>query len=404
MKQQKILASLKRFNLFLLQSILVACSSGEIAPHNFESNESIDLSPKHTTELLKNQTDFNRDIRAFIEQVMLEDGLPGAAIAIISQDEILLAEGFGFRDLEQQLPVTPETLFHIGSTNKSMTAMMIATLVDEEIFDWDTPVIEIYPEFQLSSPAATETVTMRHLLSMQSGIPDDAENDFDADYSSAEDVFDYVADVPLLGLPGEEFSYSNLSVSIAGYLGAIATENTQPNLHDGYTKLLRQKVLDPIGMKTAVVPVSEARKNPHYGLSYIMENGRVIAAEPEDFDGDPLAPAGVLKANVLDMAAYLSTQINRGIAPNGNRIVSAKNLTETWQPELENYGMGWVTKEYEGVLLLSHEGLFDNYLSVIGFIPELNIGFVVLTNSADAGQNLVTDFPSFLIEQIDTEF
>lgn len=349
-------------------------------------------------EITTNPENLDQEIRDFVTAIMAEDGLPGAAVAVVSKEAIIFAEGFGFRDVENKLPVTPETLFHIGSTHKSITALLIATLVDQGLFDWDTPVVEIYPDFELSSDEATETVAMRHLLGMQSGIPDDAEDDFDSADASGEDIFAYVRNVHLLGLPGEEFSYSNISTSLAGYLGVIATGNDYPNLYIGYEQLLAQQVLNPIGMETAVLRVSEAENNPHFGKSYVLAGGKAVEAESEDFDGDPLAPSGALKANVLEMAAYIRTQLSHGQAPNGVRVASEENLLTTWRPGLEDYAMGWEISEYAGVEVISHEGAFDNYLCVIGFLPELNIGFVILTNSEDAGEGLIEEGPIFLID------
>lgn len=352
----------------------------------------------HNIAVAADEEDFSRNVTEFVENIMFEDGLPGAAVAVVRGDTTIFAEGFGFRDVDKGLPVTRETLFHIGSTNKSMTAMLIATLVDDGLLEWDTPIIEIYPDFELSSDESTNFVTVRHLLSMQSGIPDYAEDDFDVDNASGEDVFKYVVEIDLLGAPGEEFSYSNISASLAGYLGVIAAGYEYPNLYAGYEKLLREKVLDPIGMETAVIRVSDAENNPNYGKSYVMEDGDAVEAEREDFDGDPLAPSGTLKANVIEMAAYISTQLQRGQAPNGERVVSEENLIETWKPDLENYAMGWEVSEYEEFLVISHEGSFDNYLSIIGFVPDLDIGFVILTNSEEAGGRLIDEGPTYLID------
>ncbi|MCP4139864.1 MAG: beta-lactamase family protein [Chloroflexi bacterium] len=375
--------------LLIISMLLVACGtpSLEVAPETERENNS--------------QNDENQfgDYADFVEEIMEDENIPGVAVAIVEGSEIAFTQGFGWQDIENELPVTPETLFHIGSTNKSMTAMMIATLVDDGLFDWDTPVVEIYPDFELSDAEAIETVTMRHFLSMQSGIPDDAEDSFDVDNAEAEDVFDFLTNTPLFAMPGEEFSYSNISASMAGYLGVLANDGEYDDLYDGYARLLKEKVLDPIGMKTATIRVSELENNPNYGKSYILnDDGFPIEAEPEDFDGDPLAPSGTLKANVHEMALYLSTQLNYGVAPNGRRIVSEKNLTETWKADLENYGMGWEVIEYQGVELISHEGSYDNYLSVIGFIPELDTGFVILTNSEEAAEKLIEESPAFLID------
>jgi len=389
MRNRKIVKFVR--GLLLLLLFLSACSAGENDSFS-QGNEN--KSDANTID----QESFSSELTQYVEKVMAEDRLPGAAVAVVYGDEIIFAEGFGWRDVENNLPVTRETLFHIGSMNKSFTAMMIATLVDQGLFDWNTPVVEIYPDFALSSEEATETVTMRHLLGMESGIPADAEDDFDVEYASGEDLFGYVKSVPLLDLPGNEFSYSNISASLAGYLAVIATGDDYPDLYSGYEQLLRERVLNPIGMKTAVMSVSDAENNPNYGKSYWLEDGEVVEAEREDFDGDPLAPSGVLKVNVVEMAYYVSTQLNGGQAPNGKQVVSEKNLAETWKPGLENYAMGWEVGEYEGVTLISHEGSFDNYLGITGFVPELDIGFVILTNSEEAGERLVEEIPTFVID------
>ena len=344
------------------------------------------------------EDEFSSTLQEYIQDNLENEGLTGAAVAIIYGDEIVFAEGFGYRDVEAGLPVTTETLFHIGSTNKSMTAMLTAILIDEGYFNWDTPAVEIYPYFALADAEWTESVTLRHLLSMQSGIPDYAEDDFDIDNASAEDLFDYVRTAPLEGYPGEAFSYSNISASLAGYLDVIATGYDSPGLYDGYANLLKDKVLDPIGMDGAVVRYSDAVRSPNYGKSYYGDGSE---AEPEDFDGDPLAPSGVVKASVMDMAYYISTQLNEGIAHNGTRVVSAAALKETWQPSLDEYGMGWQNSTYAGYDVISHEGSFDNYLSVIGFVPELELGFVVLTNSEEAGGELIEGLPKYVIDYWD---
>ena len=378
--------------LLLIGSLLSlsACMDDNEYDEDYENTES-------SANLSGDMSDFSASLTAYIEENMENEGLTGAAVAIIYADEILFAEGFGYRDVSAGLPVTADTLFHIGSTNKSMTAMLTAILIDEGYFDWDTPVVEIYPDFELADAEITDTVTMRHLLSMQSGIPDYAEDDFDMDNGSAEDLFSYIPTAPLDGYPGDQFSYSNISASLAGYLDVIAADYDSAGLYNGYANLLAEKVLKPIGMDTAVVRYSDAQNSANYGKSYYGDGS---PAEPEDFDGDPLAPSGVVKASVTDMAKYISTQLNEGVAPNGKRIVSATNLKETWQPLLEDYGMGWQNSSYAGYDVISHEGSFDNYLSVIGFVPELDMGFVVLTNSEEAGGELIEGLPHYVIDYL----
>jgi len=386
------------YSLFLL-IFLVACSDKE---ENFQV-----IKPNKGTVMQSSlsEQDFSNLGNRFVDWVeehQEEDNIPGVAIALVSSqgEERVLTQGFGHRDLENQLPVTPETLFHIGSTHKSMTALLIATLVDEEILDWDTPAIEIDPEFELADADATENVTLQHLLSMRSGIPGQAEDEFDIDNSKAEDIFNYLAEVELLGEPGAVFSYSNLSIALGGYLAVLAVDEEEEDLYQAYGELLQERVLEPIGMNNSTLLASEANRNPHYSRSYIVEAGELVEAETEDFDGDPLAPSGSLKASIKDMASYISTQLNKGIAPNGSRVVSEENLLQTQIPKWGNYAMGWQTDIYQGIKLISHEGSYDNFLSIIGIIPEYNLGFVVLTNSEEAAFDLFEDTPGKLIALI----
>lgn len=399
--RKKQLSRLLMLILLVSSFSLPACIDDEA----YDNDEEAEYSDKtyddehdaeESTDVSSNaDNDFSQGLSAFIEANLKKEDLPGAAVAVVRADEIIFAEGFGYRDVAAGLPVTTETLFHIGSTNKSMTAMLTAILIDEGYFDWDTPVNEIYSGFRLSDSSSTQAVTMRDLLSMQSGIPDSAEDDLYAD--TAEEVFDHVATTELLGAPGDKFSYSNISASLAGYVDVIAAGYDDNGLYEGYVDLLTEKVLIPSGMETAVVRFSDAQRNPDYGKSYYGDGS---AAESEDIDGDPLAPSGSVKASILDMAAYMQTQLNEGVAPNGMRVVSAENLTETWKPLLENYGMGWETSNYKGYTVISHEGSFDNYLSVIGFVPDLEFGYVVLTNCEENGEGLIVGVPQYLVDTL----
>lgn len=389
------------FTVLLL--LLVACEGDFEDDEDFFEDSSSGTAVSSTDEVepiepgtdeADGSADYLAAYAAYIKEVMARDNIAGVAIAVIEGDEIVLVEGFGYRDVENERPVTADTLFHIGSTNKSFTAMLVATLVDDGMIEWDTPIVDVYPDFPLS-----EEITFRHLLSMRSGIADEVEDDFDVDNSTAEDVLDFLNDIELFAEPGDEFSYSNISSATAGYAAVLAAEADDNGLYDGYIDLLQQRILDPIGMKTAVARVSEAQQNPNYGKSYVLgSDGKVEEAEPEDYDGDPLAPSGTLKASAAEMALYISTYLNQGVAPNGTRVVSAENMAVLAEPYLEDYALGWENKSYEDIQIISHEGSFDNYLSIIGFSPDEELGFVILANTADAAETLIEEGPQTLFD------
>lgn len=334
-----------------------------------------------------------QDFVEYVSAWMDEDEIPGAAVAIVRGDEILLVEGLGVRDLATGAPVTPNTLFHTASTSKAMTSFVVAALVDDGYIQWDAPVTTLLPDLTLSDQEAAAELTIRRLLNMSGGIHEEAGEDL----HRAEDVFDALAQARLIGFPGESFAYSNLSYAVAGYLAVIAAGIERDFLVDGYAQLLQERLFDPVGMTASTIYFSEAQSQPDRALSYTWQNGRLMAGEVEDSDSDPLAPAGAVKAPVVDVARFVAMQLNEGLTVEGRRVVSAANLRQTWQPHLENYALGWQVEQYEGVTLIFHTGSFDNFTSVIGFLPEENLGFVILTN-ADTGEELTEDAPYAFVE------
>ncbi|NEO86769.1 MAG: beta-lactamase family protein [Spirulina sp. SIO3F2] len=366
--------------------LVSSISCADFSQSDTETRGSDELSQKTISQTQLDE--LGEALATWVAEYQAADEIPGLAVALVYQDQVLLLEGMGSRDLAQELPVTPHTLFHIGSTHKSITALLAAIAVDRGLLAWEQPIVEFAPEFELRDPDATEMVNMRHLLSMRSGISDDAV-DFDLAEIEALDLFDQVADAELLGEPGGIFDYSNVSVSLGGYLVAFAAQSNMNTLEADHEALLTEWILDPIGMKDARLQLSDAQTSGDVALPYVWAGDRFVVAEREDFDDDPLSPSGGLKASINDMAAYLITQVQGGVAPDGSRIVSTSSLQATWQPRWGSYAMGWEQENYQGVVLLSHGGLYDNFLSIIGIVPEYELGFVVLTNSSDAAEGLI---------------
>jgi CubicO group peptidase (beta-lactamase class C family) len=236
---------------------------------------------------------------------------------------------------------------------------------------------------------------MSDLLTMSSGIPDSAEDDLVGDV--AREVFEVAASSDLLADAGVVFSYSNLAYAVAGYVAVLATGGTIDRLYDGYADLLVRRVLDPIGMTDATVRFSEATTAPDVSKSYEVVDGAAAELAPEDFDGDPLAPSGSVKAGALEMGMFLQTQLSGGIAPDGRRVVSEQNLLITRQPRLDGYAMGWELAERADTPLLSHEGAFDGFMSVIAIAPDLGFGFAILANS-EAAADLVAQAPGVFVD------
>ncbi len=320
---------------------------------------------------------------AYIEDSRHHFGIPGVALAVVHNNQIALAQGLGVRQVGQPAPVTPETVFGIGSTTKTMNSLLIATLVDDHRLNWDDRVLELWPAFALSDADVAARLRLRNLLGMDSGLPR-ADLVWSGSGMTAEQVMQSLAGLPLPASPGEQFAYNNQAVATAGFVAALAAGGQWGQLGKFYPQLMQQRVFAPVGMAGATFDVAAVQANPNHATPHDF----TLAGEtvPTYFHTDPgIDPAGGINASLMDLARLVQTELARGVAPGGRRVVSEQNLTETWRPGVElypgsNYAMGWFVENYHGVEMLWHDGDVLGFKSLLVLLPQANIGLVVLTN------------------------
>lgn len=321
--------------------------------------------------------------------------VPGAAVAIVQHGQVVYAEGFGVRDRETGEPVMPETMMLTGSSGKSLTTLLMARLVDEGAFAWDTRVVDVLPTFRVADLDVTSQITMRNLVCACSGVPRrDFEWLFNSDALSAEDVVESLAEFEFFTDFGEAFQYSNQMVATGGYLAALAAGGTYGDLYAEYTALMQAKVFDPVGMPHTTFSFEEVEAGGAYATPY----GRTPTGDLIPLSlGDervlvPMGPAGALWSNVLDLAQYLITDLNWGVAPDGTRVVTGENLAVTWEPQVQitadaSYGLGWIVEDYHGLLVLSHGGNTFGFTSELALVPEADLGISILSNQQTSPLN-----------------
>lgn len=327
-------------------------------------------------------------LESYILDKMEQLKVPGAAIAIVHGDEVVYSEGFGTRGHDNDEAITAQTQFMIGSTTKTMTTMLMAALVDAGLFDWDTPVIEVLPEFAVADPELSKQLTMRNLVCACTGVPRrDFEWIFEANELSAEDVVEQLESYESFTQFGEAFQYSNQMVSTAGYAAAAAAGAEWGNLSEGYVESLSEYVIDPIGMPDTTLSFDAVTERNNYATPHGVDLFGDFYPLSMDVERTLLtiAPAGGIWSTLDDMSRYLITEINTGVAPDGTRVVSEENLSETWEPQVAitsdiSYGLGWIVSDYKGLLVLSHDGNTFGFTTYMGFLPDAEIGFVIMTN------------------------
>lgn len=342
------------------------------------------------------QTTVSDDVLTEFDQLVRDEmeffDIPGVAVAIIEGDEVIYAQGFGVRDLASGAPFTPETQFRIGSTTKSMTSMLVAQLVDEGVISWDTPVTDLFPDFETSNPELTAQLTVADLMGMGTGLVSDAFGSITWADWTIDTLLDAIGAMTIGGEYGELFSYNNEVYALAGYAATVA-DGLSPTL-DNYKTLMQERIFDPIGMESAIITDDLTHLSDNYSESYETS---LIDGEQTLMGNPPialLAPAGAVWTNIDDMARYVITQMNGGVTPDGTRIVSEDSLAHTWQPGvvisagelgIENidYAMGWVTETYQGIPVRYHDGGWAGYRTQMMIMPEDDVALISFTNSAN---------------------
>jgi len=334
--------------------------------------------------------DLVSDLEKYVKYTMKKNDVPGVSMVLVHNDKVVYINAMGVKDLETKEPMKTDTLIGIGSTTKSMTAVMIASLVDEGIINWDTPVTEVLPAFALSDPEITEKITFHHTLCMCSGVPERKE-EFTVRYSemSAEEIVESLANIPLKGEFEHTFNYSQRMVAAGGYLAGMAAGGEYGNLAEAYTQVMQERILDPLEMTSSTFSIQQAVTSGNYATPYYTGMAGFHATPPE-VEGifTPIAPAGALWSTAEDLSKYLIMLLNHGVAANGTRIISAENLEYLWEPHVVhdtnlNYGLGWEIEDYNGLTVIHHPGGTVGFASELVVIPELNVGFALLTNRLD---------------------
>lgn len=346
------------------------------------------------------------ELERYIVDAMDRFKIPGVAVAIVQDNQLVYAKGFGVRHLGHDEPVTPETLMLIGSTSKTMTTMMMASMVDEGLMTWDTPVTDVLPTFALAEPEITRRLTVRDLVCSCTGVPQrDFELFFLGHQLNAEDVIDSLRDYPLFTDPGETFQYSNQMVAAGGYVAAVAASGNNHHLYDHYVSEMQQRVFGPIGMESTTFSFAEIETSANHAHPHSINLALIPSALPLQVEQivTPVAPAGGVWSNVLDLALYLITELQGGIASNGVRVVSAEELAETWKPHVAvsakaSYGLGWFVDQYKGQPMLHHAGNTVGFTSELAFLPEAKLGISVLTNVH--GANFFTEAIRFRLLEL----
>lgn len=315
-------------------------------------------------------------------------GLPGAAVVLIYKGKIVSLNALGVRDLESGLPVTPDTLFLLASVTKSFSATNVAQQVDKGFMRWNDTVNTYFNdpnEFNLHDHNAYNSLTIADCLKHTSGLPA-AEGDpeaftFNNSYSHMLYNQRFVLNTSALGTTHQ---YNNIMYALGGYSAAIANNKL-------WGDLIKEELLNPLGMNTATINLSDFLNSPNHAthyISYYNDSGSIIRTPSYPPALDEIGPAGSMGASINQLVNWLNFQLAGTGMFNGQRIVSKENLdaTRTGYVYIDDkndtmYGYGWdVDKTH-----ISHAGSIPSSKAFVNFYPSTGVGLAILTNEGRMG-------------------
>ena len=318
-----------------------------------------------------------------IEQALTDYRVPGIAIGIVADGQLVYAKGFGFRDLENKRSCTANTVFPIGSCSKAFTSCIAGMLVDEGVFSWDDRVIELFPEFRLFDEYATLHLTMRDVLTHRSGMPRHDFMWYNSSTMSRADVVHRLRYLePSCGIR-EHYQYTNLMYFVAGYTMEYLMKKS-------WEELITERIVKPLGMTHTSFTIDALLQEADYALPYTEKKDTLKKMGLRDVS--LLCPAAGINSNIKDLAQWIKLHLSGGMY-HQNPIISQAALQEMHSPQtmisgvpeskealIYASGLGWNIASYRGHYYVSHDGGIDGFTSVVGLFPKDGIGIVILAN------------------------
>ncbi len=334
------------------------------------------------------------DFDDFVNQALKDWNVPGVAVAVVQDGKVILLKGYGYRDIEKQLPVTPNTLFAIGSITKSFTVSTLGMEMDEGKVDWDKPVRDYLPTFKMYDPVLTEQMTIRDLITHRSGLPRHDMVWYSSDFSR-EDIIRRLQYLEPNKPLRSTFQYNNLMFMTAGYIAGLLNGKS-------WEDTVRERILTPLGMNATNFSLKDSQNSSDVAEPYRKGNDVKAEVKRMPFDKQcpdrcAIGPAGEINSTAADMSKYVLFHLNQGKLE-GKALLSENNSAQMQTPQMviqgepdykeeseTAYGMAFFISQYRGHKRVEHGGNLDGFSAELAFLPNDGIGVVVLTNLDGTG-------------------
>ncbi|WP_068276982.1 serine hydrolase [Aldersonia kunmingensis] len=327
------------------------------------------------------------------QEAMDRTKIPGMAVAVIHNGEIVFAKGYGVREIGKPDAIDPDTAFQLASVSKPIGATVIAKEVGDKTVTWDTPVVAHLPWYALSDPYVTANVSIGDMYSHRSGLPDHAADRLEDIGYDQRQVLERMRFLPLDPFRLQA-RYTNFGLTAAAESVAAAAGTDWASLSD-------ENIYKPLGMTQTSSRFADFEANPNHAVGHTLIDGEYEAKYVREPDAQ--SPAGGVSASVNDVAKWLAMVMRGGTTADGTRVVDENALAEALAPAMRAssgnptapevaarqnfFGYGWESGvDGSGRVRLSHSGAFyEGAGTTIMTIPNLDLGIVVLTNATGNG-------------------
>ena len=333
----------------------------------------------------KPYADAVRALEAFIAAEVEAKQLPAFSIALVDDQRVVWAKGFGFRDRAKKIPASAETVYRAGSVSKLFTDVAIMQLVEDGKIDLDEPVAKYVPDFKPKYKEGQKPITLRMLMAHQSGLIRESPvgNYFDPSEPTLEKTVASLDGIELVYDPGARMKYSNAAIALVGYTLEVSQK-------EKFEKFVQRRVLDQLGMKSgSFLPTAEVKKHLADAVMWTY-HGREFPAPTFELG---MAPAGCLYASVLDLAKFHSCLFAGGQAGD-KQILKAETIAEMLRPQFaktegqRGFGLGFIVAELDGKKRIGHGGAVYGFSTEFAALPTEKLGVVAI--SARDSSNAVT--------------
>lgn len=337
-------------------------------------------------EQAANDRRYSERLDAALQRFVSEDGVPGAAVGIVDEGRVVYANGFGVASLaDPAQPVTRDTVFHLASVTKTFVATAVMQLVERRQLSLDAPIVGYLPYFRVAD-ARSNAITIRHILTHTSGLPDVDTYNWDRpeyDDGALERYVRSLTTITLRSAPGSTYAYSNLAFEVLG--DVIAKASGMP-----FENYVQEAILEPLQMRSSTLLYDGVARRNAWAAGHTRTATGAMTVIPHYPYNRAHAPSSTLHSSASDMSRWMLAMLNGGEL-DGRRILRKSSLDEMWTPTVDaregRIGLAWLSLAVQGEDLVWHGGGDTGFRARLMLLPARRSGVIVLANSDRVNTN-----------------